>query len=67
MAAVRIAWSGTCENCLTCVTIYPHPEQEKDDYDRMADRDEWDAFPACYVCDSTIQWNGTDPVSAVIR
>lgn len=63
-----VAWSGTCDSCLTNYVVYPHPEADKDDAKEFAEGpDEWSGFTTCWVCDDSISWNGSDPVSAVIR
>lgn len=65
---VAVAWSGTCSGCLATFVVYPHYEMLREDADVLADGPgEWDSFPSCFVCDSSIDWNGSDPVRSVIR
>lgn len=65
---VAVAWSGVCEGCLATYAVYPHPEMLREDAEVLAEGPpEWEAFPSCFICDGSIDWNGSDPVSAVIR
>ena len=64
----RMAWSGTCRDCLATWVVYPHYEADEDTVERISDGPgEWEGFSDCQVCDGTIEWNGSDPVGAVIR
>ena len=67
-AEVAVAWSGTCDGCAATHVVYPHAEMLREDAEVLADGpDEWDSFTSCFICDGSIDWNGSDPVSAVIR
>jgi hypothetical protein len=56
------AWWGTCDNCLTSVVVFCHPEAADD----LPDMGEWEGVgPDCYVCDHTISWGGSDAVKDV--
>lgn len=60
------AWWGTCDDCITNVVVYRHPEAESD----LPDMDEWENgefFSRCYVCDGRVQWGGSDRVKDVLR
>lgn len=60
----RTAYWGTCDDCLTCIIAYPHPDRLTD----IPDDKEWEAsFPDCPVCDATLDWEGTDPVLSLVR
>ena len=64
----RMAWSGTCRDCLANWIVYPHYEAEADVVEQTAEGpDEWEGFSTCQVCDGTIEWNGNDLVGSVIR
>lgn len=66
----RMAYSGMCSNpdCLAMYTVAPHDEAPVDSVERIADGpEEWEAFTDCFVCDSSIDWNGNDPLPVTIR
>lgn len=65
----HVAWSGTCRNCATTFVVYPHPfETSEDKIDQITNGPtDWDGFTDCFICGGAIDWNGSDPVSAVIR
>lgn len=66
----RMAYSGVCANelCSALFVVAPHPESP-DDVAAMIEEgpNEWEGFTSCWVCDSSIDWNGTDPLPMVIR
>lgn len=59
MAYTPMAWSGNCRDCDAIVIIAPYDSRT----DRIVEAgpDEWDTFPSCYLCDGSIDWNGSDP------
>ncbi|AYN58678.1 hypothetical protein QEO74_gp12 [Arthrobacter phage Nandita] len=60
----RTAYWGTCDDCLTTIVVYPHPDRDTD----LPDDEEWEGgWPDCPVCDSSLDWEGTDPASHIIR
>lgn len=64
----RTAYWGTCDNndCMTSLVIYPHPDAPQD----LPPEDEWEDstfYIDCPVCDSNIDWGGTDPAADIIR
>lgn len=63
----RTATWGTCSNqaCLTSMVIYPHADRQTD----LPDEEEWDTpekFIDCPVCDSRMDWGGTDHPADII-
>lgn len=59
----RMAYSGSCSNadCLAVYTVSPHDESPDEVVEQIAEGpDEWEAFTSCFVCDSSIDWNGND-------
>lgn len=70
----RTAHWGTCSNqdCLCSMIIYPHPDRPTDlpDPDDDADEDQWATSPFfidCPVCDSSMDWGGTDHPADLLR
>lgn len=68
MKQERTAYWGTCSNedCLTNMIIYPHEDAPRD----LPDEDEWEDstfYIDCPVCDSSMDWGGTDPAESIIR
>lgn len=63
----RMAWSGTCDSCYAIVVVAANYETEDEDRRLIAEGpSDWNTFPSCYVCDGTIDWIGSDPVSSVM-
>lgn len=61
MAGTRMAWGGNCRDC-DAIVIVASNDGRTDKI--VADGpDEWDSFPSCYLCEGTIDWNGSDPAS----
>ncbi|WP_146070813.1 hypothetical protein [Arthrobacter sp. B1805] len=63
----RTATWGTCSNqdCLTSMVIYPQADRQTD----LPDEDEWENstfFIECPVCDSNMDWGGTDHPADII-
>lgn len=56
----RTRWWATCDTCLATTVVEPHPERETD----VPYPSEWDSFPVCMVCDSSLDWN-SDPARRV--
>jgi hypothetical protein len=66
----RMAYSGTCSNpdCSAMFVVAPHPETPDDVAEQIAKGPSgWENFTYCWVCDSSIDWNGNDPLPFVIR
>lgn len=61
----RMAWGGSCAECGAVVIIYPGDDSSAETHELIADG-EWEGFPSCYVCDGTIEWNGSDPVHHLV-
>ncbi|QAY16103.1 hypothetical protein SEA_ELESAR_52 [Arthrobacter phage Elesar] len=60
----RTAYWGTCDECLITVTVYPHPDRGRD----LPDSEEWPGdFAICPVCESWLEWEGSDPAKDIIR
>lgn len=64
----RTAYWGTCSNeaCLCSLIIYPHPDARAD----LPDEEEWEDstfFIDCPVCDSSMDWGGTDHPADLLR
>ncbi len=70
MTNKRMAYSGNCSNpdCLAIYTVSPHDESPDESAERIAEGpDEWENFTYCFVCDSSIDWNGNDYLPVTIR
>lgn len=68
MSAERTAWWGTCSNedCLASMIIYPHPDRQTD----LPDEDDWEDstfFIKCPVCNSSMDWGGTDHPADLLK
>lgn len=68
----RMAYSGNCSNadCSAIYVVAPHDETPEDAAERIAngpDGGEWENFTWCFVCDSSIDWNGNDLLPMVVR
>lgn len=64
----RTAHWGTCENesCMTSMVIYPHPDAG---HDLPEDEEDWENgtfWIDCPVCDSKMDWGGTDHPADVV-
>ena len=64
----RTAYWGTCsaDGCLTSMVIYPHPDKPRD----LPPEEEWEDstfWVNCPVCDSSMDWGGTDHAADIIR
>ena len=63
----RMAWSGTCDECMTVVAIFANEEATTE---RQAEiSNEWPDAGNCYVqdCEGSIDWNGNDEVGYVFK
>lgn len=66
----RMAYAGTCSNpdCSAMFVVAPHPESPDEAAQQIAEGpSEWENFTDCWVCDSSIEWNGTELLPMVIR
>lgn len=63
----RMAWSGTCEACMAIYVVYAGYEASPEQSEAISTQ-----WPESHVeclredCEGTIEWNGNDPVSAVL-
>lgn len=66
--ASNLAWSGNCRECFAIFVVAPHDETSEAGRERIAaGPNDWEAFASCFVCDGTIDWNGSDPLPITIR
>lgn len=66
----RMAYAGTCRNelCSAVFVVAPHPESPDEVAEQIAEGpDEWEGFTECWVCDSSIDWNGSESLPMTIR
>jgi hypothetical protein len=62
----RMVWTGRCDRCDALVALWP--SDETDPAEQELTSSQWPEAGGCYVqeCDGDIEWNGNDPIAAVI-
>ena len=63
MSDVPMMHLGLCEDCLTTVALWPHPEREEP----IPHRIDWESFGGCPVCDGSVSWDWVDPCSEYLK